>query len=176
MAKLMVFKEVHHVDKERYFVVNSEQDRAKAALKMLRERNTQLQLVKRDKDVEKIRDRNIDTAIHKAGGAGAKGFIELDREKCDQYPDRVETVKNKYRQDCNQKVEKILNRYEAEIEWNNSLRELLNAEPEDAVKMIWTTPKGREYNLALHLIDSSDDTFCRYIYEEIEDFDSSFCN
>lgn len=164
MSKVMIFKEKHY---DRYFVINDEVDKAKVALKILRERDAEgywypsVETSQREKE----------DAINSVNKKYDQNLIALTDDEVANLPESLRIVAEQERDKYKASLRNVEKSYKMEMEWIESLQQLLNADPDEAIKMSVVSPRGREFNLAIRILDSrADYQYEEYIEEDSEEF------
>lgn len=159
MTTVMIFEEKHG---ERYFAANTREDRNKIALKMLKERNDLGYMYPTVEQLENEKNSRIQSVTD-----GNEDLISLTEEEVNNIPaESIRQATKQRRTNIQRSLDNIQREFDLDIEWAKSLEKLLNAPEEEALKMVYTTPKGRKLPLAYRLLE---DRSYNYSYEEFRE-------
>lgn len=144
MAELMIFKEKHC---DRYFAVKDDDDRNKVALKILKERSESGYYYPEKENIEADRESRINQIKEVY-----KDYWELTEEEINNLPDGLKNKAQEEKEKFNKSLKRIELNFSIDLQWTKNLENLINATEEEALNMVFTTPRGNKRKLAFQLI------------------------
>lgn len=150
MTYIMIFEEKHS---NRHYIINNDEDKARVSLNVLRERSEEgYWYPKKEYVLERMQEDLV-----RASERFDKDIVNLTEEEIAALPEVFREKALKEQTMYLKKKQSVERYYQDEIEWSNLLEQLLKADEDEAVKMTWTSSRGREFNLAVFLLDSRAD-------------------